>query len=132
TSNAGGGAVVIARTIPKMANLGTDGSSFSLGTTDSTGAFFVANFGDDGTSIQYEVISDRDWLFVSPSSGSSQGTALPPPFKDFRQHNFFVDRSRMGGSSGVGTLTIRATAVNTDQDPAEIPEVTVRIVVEAA
>src|SRR5690606_11685183 len=99
-SNAGPGAVVVSRTIPKIATLGVDVNQFSLGTTESTGAVFIANFGDDGTSVQYEITSDRDWLFVSPTSGSSQGTALPPPFKDFRQHNFFVDRSRMGGSSG--------------------------------
>lgn len=130
-SNAGNGSVTVARTIPKKAALGTDVSSVSLGTQRSSAVFFVANFGDEGTNVEYEIESDRDWLFASPATGASQGTASPPPFKDFRQHTLFVDRSRLGSNSGTGTLTIRATGSDTNEDVRDIPTASLQVTVEA-
>jgi hypothetical protein len=131
-SNAGARQVIIARSISKKAALGVEPATIGLSTTETTANFLVANMGDSGTTVEYEIVSDREWLFASLDTGVSRGTDTPPPFKDYRQHNIFVDRSRLAGGSSVGTLTIRATSVDTAQDPADVPIATLEVTVEAA
>ncbi|MBX3177146.1 MAG: VWA domain-containing protein [Candidatus Hydrogenedentes bacterium] len=66
----------------------------------------IYNDGDPGTILNYQVVSNKEWLAVSPATGSSQGTASA--LKDFQPHSVSVDRSRLDGESASGRLIISA------------------------
>lgn len=92
----------------------------------------VANDGDPGTTLNYRVISNQEWLSVSPATGSSVGTASS--IKDFKEHSVSIDRSRLDGENASARLIIRAFLVEDGvavPDPT-IPPVEIPVTVEAA
>src|SRR5690606_520142 len=92
----------------------------------------IANFGDPGTILNYQVVSNQEWLSISPATGTSEGTLSA--IKDFQEHSVTVDRSRLDGESASGRLIITAFLTENGiavPDP-NIAPVGVPVTVEAA
>ena len=112
-----------------------------IGTGIEPGAFLedeisklleIANFGDPGTLLNYQVVTNQDWLSVSPATGTSVGTASA--IKDFQDHSVSVDRSLLDGENASGRVIISAYLVENGvavPDP-NIEPLEVVVTVEAA
>jgi len=117
-TNAGTGQIEIAMTVRGRISIGVEPTQLNLGLFENVTTFEVANFGDPDTILNFEITNDRDWLFHSPATGFSIGVPTPPPFKDFKTIDVAIDRSRLDGTGGSGTLKIFAV----DEDGEPIPE----------
>lgn len=128
-SNAGNTMLRITLNVPKRRSIGADPGTLNFGQEQTVGSFLVANFGDAGTELDFRVVADQGWLFFSPQTGTSIGTATPPPFKDWRTIGVAVDRFALNGESGTAIFEVYALAY--DQLGREIrdPEIAARQVI---
>ena len=105
--------------VPYRMVIGVRPSRLALGRYENTAIVEVANLGDPGETLQFEVESTRPgWLFVEPRYGQSIGVpaGIVP---DWRQLDVSIDRSRVSSTSAVGKLIVRAINVPPDALPVE-------------
>ncbi|MDX9975792.1 MAG: VWA domain-containing protein, partial [FCB group bacterium] len=114
--------------VPLRPDIGVDPTELRLGVDSDIGVAFVANTGDANTLLSFKVESDTEWLFFSPRTSTSIGTA--GPIKDWKRINVAVDRSLLETDGGTGILTI--TAIDGAGNPLrKIPSQTITVSVEA-
>jgi hypothetical protein len=95
--------------VPKTIAIGVRPDAVSFGEDASIGVVEVANVGDPGTTLNYQITSNKEWLAVFPETGQSIGT--DSTIKDFQPHTITVDRSRLEGSGAAAKLTVVAFEV---------------------
>ncbi|MCC6490208.1 MAG: VWA domain-containing protein, partial [Candidatus Hydrogenedentes bacterium] len=121
-SNGGNRQLDVTMQVPLMPAIGVSPDTLDFGLTGNSSAFFVANVGDPGTVLNFLVVSDRLWLFNSPSTGTSIGTSSP--IKDFQQINVSIDRSLLESTGATGTFTVYALdalgQIRPDIEPATV------------
>ena len=106
TSNGGNRTLDVTMQVPLRPIIGVSPDNLDFGLTGNSGTFFVANIGDPGTVLNFLIVSDRIWLFNSPSTGTSIGTSSP--IKDFQPINVSIDRSLLESTGATGTFTVYA------------------------
>jgi hypothetical protein len=104
TSNGGTRTLDVTLQVPLRPIIGVSPETLEFGLTGNSSQFFVANVGDPGTVLNFLVVSDRAWLFNSPSTGTSIGTVSP--IKDFQPINVSIDRSLLESTGATGTFTV--------------------------
>lgn len=122
----------VAVAVPPVTLIGTDRDALGFQSDESSKLLSIANFGDPGTTLNYQAVSNEDWLAISPATGTSEGTSSP--IKDYREHSVTIDRSRLDGAGSSGRIIITAIQIENGiavPDPT-VPPVEVTITVEAA
>lgn len=100
-----------------------DPAQLNFGPDNDASEFFVANFGDAGTLLNFRVESDSPcWLFLTPLTGTSRVT-YPP---DWQRIGVTVYRGGLPSDAAGGVVTIRAY----DRD--DVTPVTLPVSVEKA
>ncbi len=101
--------------------IGIDPTQLNFGPDNDASEFFVANFGDAGTLLNFAVETDSPcWLFVTPQTGTSRVT-FPP---DWQRIGVTVFRGGLPTDAAGGTITIRA------YDRGDVTPVTLPVSVE--
>lgn len=77
-------------------------TSHDFGRTGSDWAFDVWNSGDSGTTLNFIVSADKEWILPDVSSGVSTG------YDDPQTVNVAIDRDLLGIGSFSGTITVYA------------------------
>jgi len=118
--------------VPKTIAIGVRPDAVAFGEDASIGIGEVANVGDPGTTLNYQITSNKEWLAVFPETGQSIGTEAS--IKDFQPHTITVDRSRLEGSGAAAKLTVVAfEVVGGVRVPLEgVAPVEISVTVEAA
>lgn len=129
TSNGGNKTLEVTMQVPLRPIIGVIPDNLDFGLNADTGSVFVGNVGDAGTVLNFLVVSDRPWLFLSPATGTSIGT--DSIIKDYQTINVSIDRSELESSGGTGTITVYALDALGEIDPNIEPE-TITVSVEAA
>lgn len=129
TSNGGNKTLEVTMQVPLRPIIGVVPDNVDFGLNSDTSSVFVGNIGDPGTVLNFLIVSDRDWLFVSPATGTSIGTSSV--VKDYQTINVSIDRSELESSGATGTLTVYALDALGDINPDIAPE-TITVSVEAA
>lgn len=122
----------VAVSVPPLIVVGTDRNALGFQSDESAKILSIANFGDSGTILNYQAVTNVDWLSISPANGTSQGTSSP--IKDYQEHSVTVDRSRLDGAGSSGRIIISAILIQNGvaiPDPSVAP-VEVTVTVEAA
>lgn len=106
-SNGGTARVLVTMQVEPTAAISVDVSSISLGIDSSTAEFHVANTGDPGTLLEFELVEETEsgWLLFGPAAGESYGTS--GPIKDWRLFNIAVSRENLPPTGGTTTLRAR-------------------------
>lgn len=128
-SNGGNKVVEVTMQVPLRPIIGVLPDNLDFGLNADTAAAFVANIGDAGTVLNFMVVSDRAWLFLSPTTGTSIGT--DSIVKDWQEINVSIDRSELESTGGTGTITVYAIDALGMIDPNIEPK-TITVSVEAA
>ncbi|GMV94621.1 MAG: hypothetical protein AMXMBFR82_43990 [Candidatus Hydrogenedentota bacterium] len=122
TSNGGTRTLDVTIQVPLRPIIGVSPEQLDFGLTGNSAQFFVANIGDPGTVLNFLIVSDRLWLFNSPSTGTSIGTSSP--IKDFQPINVSIDRSLLESTGATGTFTVYALDslgnIRADVEPATV------------
>ena len=118
--------------VPPVISITTRFTPIGFAEDENLEAFEIANDGDAGTILNYRVVSNQEWLSVSPSNGTSIGTSSP--IKDLQPHSVSVDRSLLDGANASGRLIITAYRI---ENGVAVPDLTVRpvevlVIVQAA
>lgn len=129
TSNGGNKTLEVTMQVPLRPIIGVIPENLDFGINADTGSIFVANIGDAGTVLNFLVLTDRDWLFVSPATGTSVGTASVT--KDYKTVNVSIDRSQLESTGATGTITVYAIDGQGNINPDIAPR-TVTVSVQAA
>lgn len=119
-------------TVPPVILITSDRGSLGFGAGDAVRLIGIANDGDAGTLLRYQVVTNQEWLSIAPTTGESEGTSLP--IKDFQTHSVSVDRSQLDGEGASARLIVSAYLVedgNTVPDPS-VPPLEIPVTVEAA
>lgn len=122
----------VALNVPPVITIGTLPNSIAFNAEELTELLAVANFGDPGTILNYQAVTNVDWLAIAPATGRSEGTTST--IKDFQEHSVTVDRSRLDGEGSTARIIISGILVEdgvTIPDPSITP-VEVTVTVEAA
>ena len=128
-SNGGNKTLEVTMQVPLRPIIGVIPDNLDFGLNGDTASVFVGNIGDAGTVLNFLVVSDRPWLFLSPATGTSIGT--DSVVKDYQTINVSIDRSALESSGGTGTITVFAIDALGEIDPNIEPE-TITVSVEAA
>jgi len=118
--------------VAKTVAIGTRPSAIALGINVNSALLEVANTGDPDTLMNFQLTSTKNWLSVSPGTGSSVGTASA--IKDFRPFSVTVDRSLLEGDGASGKIIVTAFEVR-NGIPVPLPNVEpveVEVTVQAA
>ena len=99
----------VAVSVPPVITIISDEMSLGFSEDESVSAVSIANGGSPGSILNYQIVSNQEWLSVSPENGVSVGTASP--IKDFQPHSVTVDRSQLDGAGASGRLIITAFTV---------------------
>jgi len=122
TSNGGTRTLDVTMQVPLRPVIGVSPDNLDFGLTGNSSTFAVANIGDPGTVLNFLILSDRIWLFHSPATGTSIGTASP--IKDFQPINVSIDRSLLESTGATGTFTVYALDalgnIRADVEPATV------------
>jgi hypothetical protein len=129
TSNGGNKMLEVTMQVPLRAIIGVLPENVDFGLNADTSSVFVGNIGDPGTVLNFIVESDRSWLFLSPTTGTSIGTESV--IKDYQTINVSIDRSELESSGGTGTITVYAVDALGEIDP-NIEPATITVSVEAS
>lgn len=122
----------VAVSVPPVILIGTDRDALGFQADESAKILSIANIGDPGTILNYQAVTNEDWLSISPSTGTSEGTSSP--IKDFQEHSVTVDRSRLNGVGSSARIIISAFLIEDGvaiPDPT-VPPVEVTVTVEAS
>ncbi|MDZ4857625.1 MAG: VWA domain-containing protein [Candidatus Hydrogenedentes bacterium] len=128
TSNGGNKTIEVTMQVPLRPVIGVLPTNLDFGLNADSSAVSVANVGDPGTVLNFLVVTDRDWLFVSPQTGTSIGTASV--IKDYQTINVSIDRSELESTGATGTITVYALDALGEINPDIAPE-TITVSVEA-
>ncbi|MCC6152235.1 MAG: VWA domain-containing protein [Candidatus Hydrogenedentes bacterium] len=128
-SNGGNKTLEVTMQVPLRPVIGVIPDNLDFGLNGDTASVFVGNIGDAGTVLNFLVVSDRPWLFLSPATGTSIGT--DSVVKDYQTINVSIDRSALESSGGTATITVFAIDALGEIDPNIEPE-TITVSVEAA
>jgi hypothetical protein len=129
TSNGGNKTLEVTMQVPLRPRIDAIPENLDFGLSADSSAIAVANVGDPGTVLNFLVVTNRAWLFVSPDTGTSIGTSSP--FKDYQTVNVSIDRSQLESTGATGLITVYALDAAGEIDP-EIEPDTVTVSVEAA
>ncbi len=110
--------------VPFSIVIGTRPGAISFGRFGNTTILEVANMGDAGEYLDFEIESTAPWLHVEPAFGRSIGTPAGLP-KDYRTISVAIDRSKINAQSASAKLIITAINVPPDAYPVEPKEITV-------
>jgi len=119
--------------VPKRVIIGIKPKGLDFGLYGISGTFQVANMGDPGSMLNFEVSRNKNWLYFYPETGSSEGTA--DVIKNWVDVNVSIDRGQLDGTGGSGELLVRAYETDADGKriyPKEVDEEVVNVSVEAA
>jgi len=122
----------VAVSVPPVILIGTDRDALGFQSDENAKILSIANIGDAGTILNYQAVTNEDWLSISPSTGTSEGTSSP--IKDFQEHSVTVDRSRLDGAGSSARIIISAFIIEDGvavPDPS-VPQVEVTVTVEAS
>jgi len=122
----------VAVAVPPVIIIGTDRGALGFQDDESSTVLSIANFGDPGTILNYQVVSNQEWLSIAPATGTSEGTSSA--IKDFQDHSVTIDRSRLEGEGASGRLIITAYVIENGVavPNLNIQPVEVTVTVEAA
>jgi len=98
--------------VPKRVIIGVKPGEIAFGPYGISSFLEVANFGDPGSILNFEISSNKSWLFYYPETGSSEGTL--DLLKDWKTIDVSIDRAQLEGTGATGTLTVSAFEVNED------------------
>jgi len=118
---------------PKLLVIGARPLKTDLGLYGISETLEVANLGDPGSNLNFQIESNKPWLYFYPETGTSEGTSST--IKDWQEVNISVDRSQLDNSGGTATLTVTAYAINDSGERIVLPEVkplTMTVTVQAA
>lgn len=122
--------------VPKVITIRTlpgEAAGLSLETTQTTSEFFVANYGDPDTELNFGISSDKPWLLAFPLAGRSTGVVFPEVNQIFEVINVSIDRSGLDGvGGGTGTFTIFALDQEGNRDDTIAAPKEVQVAVAAA
>lgn len=129
-SNGGNVTLHVTMVVPLRPEIGVAPEQIDFGLNDNTSGFSIANVGDPGTILSFLVVTNSpEWLFNSPSTGVSIGTASP--IKDFKDINVSIDRGGLNGTSSASSFTIYALDAEGEIDE-EIAPATVTVSVQTS
>jgi len=120
--------------VPKRVLINTRPGEIALGVSGISSEIEVANGGDDGSFLNFQVSSNKPWLYFYPETGQSEGVPLGV-LLDWQEVGISIDRSQLDGTGATAVLTITAFELDefgqrttrTDVEPK-----TVTVSVEAA
>ena len=107
--------------IPKRASIGHRPSFIDIGLYENSALFEVANYGDSGSTLDFLVECNKEWLFFFPSTGRSIGT--DSDVKDWQEISISIDRSKLDGTGSTATITIHAYELDEDLNRVIIDEI---------
>ena len=129
TSNGGNVLIEITLQVPLRPVISVSPNALDFGMTGDTSSFAVANIGDPGTILNFLVVSDKEWLFNSPTNGVSFGVS--GPIKDWQGINVAIDRGGLDSTGATGQFTVYALDSAGNIMP-DVEEQTVTVSVEAS
>ena len=118
---------------PKRIMIGVKPSEIAMGTYGVSSSFDVANMGDPGSMLNFEVSANKPWVFFYPETGTSEGAS--EIIKNWVEVNVSIDRAQLDGTGSSAELRIRAyeTDIAGNRIYLEnVPEEVVEVSVEAA
>jgi len=119
--------------VPKRVIIGVKPGEIAFGPYGISSFLEVANYGDPGSILNFEISSNKSWLFYYPETGSSEGTL--DLLKDWKTIDVSIDRAQLEGTGATGTLSVTAFEVNEDGQRVTLESVepaVVTVSVEAA
>jgi hypothetical protein len=119
--------------IPKRVVIGVRPAEIALGLYGISGSFEIANTGDPGSMLNYQIVSNKPWLYLHPETGASEGTS--DVIKNWQSVDVSVNRAQLDSTGATGTLTITAFEVEENGRRQVLPDVqpaTVTVSVQAA
>ena len=96
--------------IAKVAEIGVKPAEIAMGLYVVSGSFEVANTGDPGSMLNFQIVSTKPWLHFYPETGLSEGTASL--IKDWRGVDISVNRAQLTGTGDTGELIVTAFEVD--------------------
>lgn len=119
----------VAVSVPPVVAIVSDKAALGFQSGENAKLLLIANDGDPGTILNYQAVTNEDWLSISPATGTSEGTLST--IKDFQEHSVTVDRSRLDGAGSSARIIISAILIEDGvavPDPSVTPiEVTVTV-----
>lgn len=118
---------------PKQLVIGGRPLKTDLGLYGISATLEIANLGDPGSLLNFQIESNKPWLYFYPETGTSEGTSAT--IKDWQEVNISVDRAQLDNSGGTATLTVTAYGLNDAGERVIMPEVkplTMTVTVQAA
>ncbi len=119
--------------VPKVVIIGAKPTEDALGLYAVSDTVSVANLGDPGSILNFQITSNKAWLYFYPETGSSEGTN--DLVKDWRDIDISIDRGQLDGTGSTGELTITAFETNELGQRVtlvDVKPVTVKVSVQAA
>ena len=96
--------------VPKVAAIGVRPGEISMGLYSISDSCEVANTGDPGSILNFQIVSTKPWLYFYPETGLSEGTANI--IKDWRSVDISINRAQLSGTGDTGELIVTAFEVN--------------------
>lgn len=93
--------------VPKKVILEAQPTALNFGSGEILKTFDLANLGDPGTTLDFLLIPNKQWISVFPESGISIGTA--GTIKDWKNISVSIDREDLEGANASGQIRIVAT-----------------------
>ncbi|HUW59384.1 MAG TPA: VWA domain-containing protein, partial [Candidatus Bathyarchaeia archaeon] len=119
--------------VPKRIVIGVKPKEIAMGVYGVSGTFDVANLGDPGSMLNFEVSTNKSWVYFYPETGSSEGSV--DIIKNWVEVNVSVDRAQLDGTGSSAEIRIRAYETNAAGNRVyleNVPEEVVIVSVEAA
>jgi hypothetical protein len=119
--------------VPKQIVIGVRPNGIAMGAYGVSSSFEVANLGDPGSMLNFEVSANKPWVFFYPETGASEGVA--DIIKNWVEVNVSIDRAQLDATGGSAELTVRAYETDTAGNRVyleNVPEQIVTVSVEAA
>jgi len=100
-------ALTIEVQVPKKVIIEAQPTALNFGASEILKTFDLANLGDPGTVLNFQLISNKDWISFFPEVGTSIGTA--GAIKDWKTISVSIDREGLEGASASGQIQIVGT-----------------------
>ncbi|HPG65426.1 MAG TPA: VWA domain-containing protein [Candidatus Hydrogenedentes bacterium] len=100
--------------VPKEVIIGTSLVKIDIDKDSNSDVFEVANLGDSGSTLDFIVQTNKEWLYFFPATGRSVGTSLD--IKDWQEVSISVDRSKLRSSGETARVEVHAFALDANQN----------------